>query len=352
MPRHREELDPHGHADKVRELIASEKTVWKLERLHIVRLALEGTLTYEQIAQARDLAYSTVLKHIKAFREGGIEALLARKEGKPGPKSPLADGQRQAIHEGLAEGKWVHARHLREELEKKHSVKVVLSTVYKYFGQFKAKAKVTRKSHKKQDPVKAQAFRDGELLSKLHELDIPAERPVRIWVQDEARFGLHTTHRRVWALPGVRIKRLTQQKYQWDYVYGMLEVEGQAMGSVRLMPTVSLADTASFLRETGESDPSSTHVVIYDGAGFHPGDKSVLLPENVRIVKLPSYSPELNPVEQLWKWLRGELAGQVFDKLDELRGTVSEKLEWVWTDRDRVKRASGYHWLSALVNVT
>jgi transposase len=352
MPRQREELDPHGHADRVLELLAKETASWKLERLHIVRLALEGSLTYEQIAQARDVVRSTVTKHLKAFREGGIEALLARKEGKRGPKSPLAEGQREALRQGLAEGKWVHARHVRGELEQKHSVKVALSTVYKYLRQFKAKAKVTRKTDKKQKPEKTQAFRDGGLLDKLRELNITAGQTVRIWVQDEARFGLHTTHRRVWSLPGMRVKRLTQQKYQWDYAYGMLELEGQGTGLIRLMPTVSLADTASFLAELAESDPSSTHVVIYDGAGFHPRDGSALLPSNVRIVQLPPYSPELNPVEQLWKWLRGELAGEVFDRLDDLREKLTKHLEWVWSDPERVRRSSGYHWLRDLANVT
>lgn len=352
MPRQREEIDTHGHAAKVAELITTEQTTWKLERLHVIRLVLDGRLTYEQIASARDISFATVIRFVKAFRQGGINGLLARKEGKRGPKSPLAEGQREALRQGLAEGKWVLARHIRRELADKHSVKVGLSTVYKYLGQFKAKAKVTRKTDKKQKPEKTQAFRDGGLLDELRALDIPAGQPVRIWVQDEARFGLHTTHRRVWSLPGVRVKRLTQQKYQWDYVYGMLELEGQGGGLVRLMPTVSLADTAAYLRELGESDPCSTHVVIYDGAGFHPGDGSALLPSNVRIVKLPPYSPELNPVEQLWKWLRGELAGEVFDKLDELREKVSSKLAWVWSEPDRVRRASGYHWLRDLANVT
>ena len=352
MPRPRSSVDPLNHADKVHALLENETCPWKLERLHVIRLALQGEFDFEQIAQARGLSFRTVMRHVKAFREGGLPGLLKRKEGKRGPKSPLSEGQREALRQSLAEGGWVHARHLRRDLEDKHSVKVSLSTVYKYLGQLKARPKVTRKVHVKQKPEKTLAFREGELLVKLRALDIPPERPVRLWVQDEARFGLHTTHRRVWSLPGVRIKQPSQQKYQWDYVYGMLEVEGQGLGLVQYLPSVSLQDTAGFLAELSRSDPQSTHVVIYDGAGFHPKDGSVLLPENVRVITLPAYSPELNPVEQVWKGLRGELSGAVFGTIEALRERLTKELSWIWNDPQRVRKASGYHWLVDLANVT
>ena len=81
-----------------------------------------------------------------------------------------------------------------------------------------------RRSHLKKDPAAAAAFREGGLEEKLAALEIPAGRVVRVWVSDEARFGLHTVHRRRWGLRGVRVLVPHQQKYEWDYTDGAVEV--------------------------------------------------------------------------------------------------------------------------------
>jgi len=54
-----------------------------------------------------------------------------------------------------------------------------------------------------------------------------------------------------------------------------------------------------FLEQIAQSDPAALHLVVWDQAGFHPRDGEVGVPDNVRLLSLPAYSPELNPVEQL-----------------------------------------------------
>jgi len=66
------------------------------------------------------------------------------------------------------------------------------------------------------------------------------------------------------------------------------------------LPSVSLEWDESYLRDLAASDPEAIHVRVRDQAGFHLRAGDPRLPERVRIIDRPPYSPELNPCEQLW----------------------------------------------------
>lgn len=83
--------------------------------------------------------------------------------------------------------------------------------------------RVPRPSHSKKDPAAAAEFQQT-LDEKLEALELPKGTRAKVWVMDEARFGLHTLLRRVWSLRGKRPVVEAQIKYQWDYLYGSLEI--------------------------------------------------------------------------------------------------------------------------------
>ena len=129
--------------------------------------------------------------------------------------------------------------------------------------------------------------------------NLPKDRPVKIWVADEARFGLHTHSRRCWARRGQRVVLAREQRCEWEYVYGAgAVVEGRA--EFPFLPAVSLELSGGFLRPLAASDVRAEHVVIWDHAGFHPRPGDATLPARIHLLPLPPYSPELNPVEGLW----------------------------------------------------
>jgi DDE superfamily endonuclease len=113
------------------------------------------------------------------------------------------------------------------------------------------------------------------------------------------RYGLQPVTRRVWSLRGLRPVCPVHPRYQWGYLYGALEVGGQGHAEFLCCPTVNLDYSGRFLEQVATHDPQATHVLLWDGAGFHPADGAAGLPDNVRLLALPSYSPELNPVEKL-----------------------------------------------------
>ena len=122
---------------------------------------------------------------------------------------------------------------------------------------------------------------------------------IELWFEDEARFGQQGTLARVWARRGTRPRAVKQTGYEWVYVLAAVcPTTGEAVGL--LSPYVDGQMMTIFLHQFGQQLPEDVHaILLWDQAGFHKC-KDLRVPENITIVELPSYSPELNPVENLW----------------------------------------------------
>ena len=209
---------------------------------------------------------------------------------------------------------------------------------------------VPRPSHSKKDPAAAQKFRDG-LAEELEALEIPAGSRVKLWMMDEARFGLHTQLRKLWAVKGTRPVVNRQIKYEWDYLYGSLDVVGGQAHFCQI-PKVNLCCDAIYLENLAATDPEAVHVVIRDQAGFHLRDGDPRLPERIRIVCLPPYNPELNPCEQVWDMVKDGIGNRVFATVEDLREAVIPALRRFWNDAAAVLRLVGRPWLLDQANAT
>lgn len=191
----------------------------------------------------------------------------------------------------------------------------------------------------------------ASLGQKLEALQLSQGTQLKVWVMDEVRFDLHTDLRRVWVPKGSRPVVERQTKYEWDYLYGSLEVtQGQA--HFAHLPTVNLGCDALYLEDLAASDPESVHVVIRDNAGFHLRDGDSRLPARVRIVPLPPYSPELNPCEQAWDVIKDEVSNHCHRSINKLRDALLPSLKRFWDDTDAVLRLVGRPGLRDQANVS
>ena len=98
------------------------------------------------------------------------------------------------------------------------------------------------------------------------------------------------------------------------------------------------------------SDPQAIHVLIRDQAGFHLRDGDARLPERVRLVDLPPYSPELNPCEQFWDLLKDDVCNKVYKSVAALRRAMKATLRRFWDDATSVVRLIGREWLKVQLN--
>ncbi len=350
MPRSRRPIDLHRQATQVLERERIERIPWKCQRLQAIRLAIEGKETYRRISEIVRCTSGSLCKWLGWFREGGLEELLGHANGAGGGKAPrFSPPQWECFRAELARGQWRTARDAQRWLRETLGLQIARKEVYRHLGKLGARLKVGRRSHVKKDPAEAEAFQRGGLEAKLTALALPPRTPVRVWVLDEARFGLHTVHRRMWALRGVRVIVPHQQKYEWDYTYGAVEVS--RAGSVFcFQSSVHQEASGKFIDQIVAHDPAAIHVLIQDGAGFHLPENDPRLPANVRVITLPAYSPELNPVEKLWDHLKDAICNRVFASVEELRAALTGWLREFWRDGTRALSLVGRGWLLASVN--
>ena len=159
---------------------------------------------------------------------------------------------------------------------------------------------------------------------------------------DEARFGQQGTTTRIWAATGSRPTAVKQTRYEWVYLYAAVE---PATGeSVALQaPQVNIGTMNVFLKMLGqELGPLDHAVLIMDQAGWHKS-RALLLPENISVLLLPPYSPELNPVERLWAYLRGHyLSNRVFEDYKHLLDAGAQAWQRLTPERLRSVCACPY----------
>lgn len=164
----------------------------------------------------------------------------------------------------------------------------------------------------------------------------------RVFFMDEARFGQQGTTTRVWAPRGSRPTAVKQTRYEWVYLYAAVEpVSGV---SVALQaPLVNTGTMNVFLKMlSDELGPSDHAVLIMDQAGWHKS-KALKTPANITALYLPPYSPELNPVERLWAYLRSHyLSNRVFEDYDHLLAAGAEAWRKLTPERLRSVCACPY----------
>ena len=330
------------------------KVGWEKTRLLCVKLASEGQHHAEDIAALCGCSLKRVFDWLRLTRNGGLEALLKR--DKPGPRSGdmrlLKDKPhvKKQVEKGLSEGRWKSAPQLSRWLKAQHGIEIKDNTAWSWLKKLGGVLRVPRPRHPGRDDEALEQFKQT-LLPRLEALALPLGTRVKVWVMDEARFGLHTEVRRVWINKGVRPIVERQTKYEWDYLYGSLEVtEGDA--HFLHLPTVNLECDALYLEHLAASDPEAVHVVIRDQAGFHLRDGDTRLPDRVRIMPLPPYCPELNPCEQLWDVLKDETSNHRHLNIETLRDALLPGLRRFWEDAAQVISLIGRPWLRDQANTS
>src|SRR4030042_233631 len=144
------------------------------------------------------------------------------------------------------------------------------------------------------------------------------DRHIEVWFQDEARVGQQGTLTRCWGLQGSRPTAIKQTEYEWVYLFGAVNpLTGES--SALLAPSVNTEYMNHHLRFISEQIDSDVHVVlVQDQAGWHTAQGS-RAPPNITLFHLPACSPELNPVERLWAYLRSHyLSNRAYDDYDDL----------------------------------
>ena len=141
---------------------------------------------------------------------------------------------------------------------------------------------------------------------------------IELWFQDEARIGQKNKLTRRWARRGTRPRAPHDQRTAWAYIFGAIcPAEGKGAGLV--MPFCDTAAMQEHLNEISAMVAPDAHaVLVLDQAGWHLAG-ALVVPETITLLPLPPRSPELNPVENVWQFLRDNwLSNRVFNGYDDI----------------------------------
>lgn len=158
------------------------------------------------------------------------------------------------------------------------------------------------------------------------------------------RVGLIGQVRRVWAPRGVKVVQPVEYKREWAYLN--LTVNGLT-GQLRWnwtenMRGVSIAPVVKQWAMDG------LMVLVWDRARGHRGKAYAEVP--VKLIEQPPYSPELNPAERVFEYLRSKVEGKLYGKLAAKKVAIEAELAQLVADPDKVKSLAGWAWIRQSVD--
>ena len=186
-----------------------------------------------------------------------------------------------------------------------------------------------------------------EKLATVLSAEVVAERPVRLMFQDEARFGRMARIRRCWSPAPLRPVVCNGYEREFTYVYGGVSpLEGQLDWS--LSQKMNTTNMSAFLSQVSQAHPKEFIVMVVDGASSHKA-KELVVPENIRLIPLPAYSPELNPQEHIWDEVREKaFPNLVLDQMALVLERLKQGMGSLAADAQRVRGIAAWPWIVSL----
>ena len=137
---------------------------------------------------------------------------------------------------------------------------------------------------------------------------------------------------------------VTEVPQEYTYAYATVSVPEGALDSL-ILPHVNGTCMQIFLDEVAARYPEERLVMVMDGAGWHRG-QGLVVPENMRLLTLPPYSPELNPVEHLWDELREKwFHNRVFDSIEALEDHLETGIRSMEGSPEIVRSIVSWPWI-------
>jgi len=289
------------------------------ERLLIVLLSSEGYRPSE-IAGIVHRDTDTVLTWLHRWNESGFDGLCGRPySGRPSVLNP--EEQEKVIKwvsEEVRSGKRLTCRQIAEHISEVSGKTADHDSVRRMLHRHGcSRQKPGTKDHRA-DPDLQKKFRE-ELRNRMDN-----EPQTRFFFTDEAIFQSAATVTSAWSPRGER--PVIETNLSHEKIIEMGAAEPLTGDNFHLfVPFTAKESFTVFVKEFAKSFPDDKIVLIHDGASWHNIQSPV---KNIELVKLPAYSPELNPIERLWQWIRNNFTHNIFfETINELEQTLTDCLK-------------------------
>lgn len=165
---------------------------------------------------------------------------------------------------------------------------------------------------------------------------------VRLMFQDEAGFGRIHKPKYCWCEKGIRPNVPCHHIREYRYAYGAVEpLTGESFFLV--LPYSNTDCMNVFLKGLSELYPNDRILLVCDGAAWHKA-KSLEIPANIRLLFLPPATPEMNPIEQIWKEIRKRgFRNEIFQSLEKVIDRLCDTISSLSTDV--IRSITGRDWI-------
>lgn len=158
------------------------------------------------------------------------------------------------------------------------------------------------------------------------------------------RYGLMSNVRRSWSAVGARTVYQNQQEFSNRYLYTAIDPISGDSFHIMDFDDAATQQTDIFTTALQKEYPDDHLVIVWDRAPFHK--PKVLQKRHMTIIFLPSYSPQLNPVERFFGEMRKFTANKIFrEGMDALSKTVEDAVLELSKEKEAIKQLTSYSWI-------
>lgn len=167
---------------------------------------------------------------------------------------------------------------------------------------------------------------------------------IEIWWQDEMRIGQQGSLSRIWALKGTRPRVVRQRQFLSAYIFGACCPQKDKSCAL-ILPDANSEMMQLHLLEISKNVAKNHHaLVLLDRAGWHMTEQ-MQIPSNISFIPLPPYSPELNPMEQLWQQLRKiKLSNACYETYDDIVNACCDAWNMFSKEEGAVRKLCSRNW--------
>ncbi|KXA99384.1 hypothetical protein AKJ41_05530 [candidate division MSBL1 archaeon SCGC-AAA259O05] len=317
------EVEKHLSIRKLESRIREEKDSRMLRRLFFLRNMYEGDDMKEATAKV-GVSLTSGYRWLHRWNEGGLERLKPDFGGGRPPK--LSDEEREELKEILAERSDWTTKEIKKLVKEKFGVEYSrchLRRILKSMGMNCGKPyqKDYRRPENAEEKLKERLDKALENINSALE----EEERVIIGFLDESRPKTTSNTVRVWAFEDPEKKRNTT-KYQAN-TFGFYPLNGESV--VEFKENSKKERVCEFFERIRKENPEEKIVMILDNFSSHRAKAAREKAEElgIELVFLPPYSPDLNPIEQIWRGIKREISTAFFETKEEFLELIKDSFE-------------------------
>ena len=289
----------------------------------------------QDVADLIGVCYRTLQYWVSWYRDGGLREVLRRIPGHSSRAvAKLVPIQQRALAAKVSLGLFRTVWDAMQWVRDRWNIQYSYSGLHACLQRLRCAPKVPRPRSVKANVEAQNKWKATGLSEALHEAGITKSH--QVWFCDEMRFGLWGQTRKRWGLRGVKIIQHIQIEFAWQYLV-------LAVDNVRCKLYWAWADRMNQAQLIPIFAKWMPDAVIWDGASAHRG-KAMGEVGFDRIFLLP-YSPELNPCERVFEWLRAKIEGEVYASLQHKRLRIDQLLRRLKADKAGLRQLIGWQWI-------